>query len=42
MKKMLTLMLVVAAVGMLRAQAQPDTMTAKEKANLQLVRNWWL
>jgi predicted SnoaL-like aldol condensation-catalyzing enzyme len=42
MKKILTLSFVAAAVAMLGAQAQPSTMNAKEKANLQLVRNWWL
>ena len=42
MKKLLMLLLVTAAVATLGAQAQPSTMTAKEKANLQHVRNWWL
>ena len=33
---------VLAGVVAVGAQATSNTMTAKEKANLQHVRNWWL
>src|ERR1041384_6611165 len=47
MRKMLTVVMTAAALGALapsavEGQATSPTMTAKEKANLQLVRSWWL
>ena len=42
MKRMLAAAMFVAAGVGLAAQATVSTMTAKEKANLQLVRSWWL
>ena len=42
MRLVLAMVLAAAGVVALGAQAQPTTMTAKEKANLQHVRSWWL
>ena len=42
MRKMLALVMVAGAAVGLAAQATSNTMTAKEKANLQHVLNWWL
>src|SRR5437764_12732509 len=42
MRLVLAMVLAAAGVVALGAQAQPATMNAKEKANLQHVRSWWL
>jgi len=42
MRRFLAIVLAAAGTVTLGAQATSPTMTAKEKANLQLVRSWWL
>lgn len=42
MRRFLMIAFAVASVTVLGAQATSNTMTAKEKANLQHVLNWWL
>src|ERR1043166_10282353 len=42
MRRLLGLLFAMAGAAVLGAQATSPNMTAKEKANLQLVRSWWL